>query len=116
MKYRIIKTREGKYLPQYFGCMWKPIATRCDEHDTPVEYDTFEEAKSACLDGRLDVTEFNDDPIDWNAKLIELSGLAMQGILINPAEYPNVKDPETAAKESICIANELIKQLKEEIK
>lgn len=112
MKYRIIKTREGKYLPEYFSCIWKPIATRCDEHDTPVEYDTFEEAKSACLDGRLDVVEFNDDPIDWNAKLIELSGMAMQGMACNCTEY---NDDEIASM-SIELASVLIKKLKEELK
>lgn len=114
MKYRIIKTKEGKYLPQYFQCMWKPVVVKCDKYDTPVEYDTFEEAKSACLDGRLDITEFNDDPIDWNAKLIELSGMAMQGICSNGGIIDACD--KNIARISISQAKELIKQLKEEIK
>lgn len=114
MKYRIIKTKEGKYLPQYFQCMWKPVVVKCDKYDTPVEYDTFEEAKSACLDGRLDITEFNDDPIDWNSKLIELSGMAMQGFCSNTDPHSSKEDE--LAMFSIMQAKELIKQLKEELK
>lgn len=53
-------------------------------------------------------------PIDWNAKLIELSGMAMQGCCANQ-ELTECSDKHIA-RVSILQAKELIKQLKEEIK
>lgn len=114
MRYRIIKTREERYLPEYFDSKWKPVVANRYNPIEGIKYDTFEKAKSICLAERVEVTEFNDDSIDWRAKLIELSGMAMQGLCANNALTE--KSDEHIARVSISQAKELIKQLQEELK
>lgn len=118
MKARIKATGEIINVRSYSAVNNEVESEHCDSYGNFKTYDT--------SDILLILDKQEPERIDWDEKLIELSGMAMQGIISSKRYYTvdtkycistyTYMENSRVASLSVGIAKELIKQLKEELK